>query len=143
MDPILTPRQQHIVELAGTLAERFAARADAHDRVGSFPFENYADLHEFGYLKLIVPREYGGEGADLFEIVLAQERLARGDGATAMAVDMTLHLIGQQTETRQWPEPIFATICRSIAEEGALINTAASEPDLGSPSRGGLPATRA
>src|SRR5689334_6702961 len=92
MDPILTPRQQRIVELADALAERFAAR---------------------------------------------------GDGATAMAVDMTFHLIGQLGESRHWPEPIFATVCRSIVEHGALINSAASEPEMGSPSRGGLPAATA
>lgn len=143
MEPILTPRQRRFVDLAGDLAARFAARAEVHDRDGSFPIENYADMHEAGYLKLIVPREYGGEGADLFEIVLAQERLARGDGSTAMAVDMTMHLIGQQIEARRWPEPIFAEICRSIAAQGALINSAASEPEMGSPSRGGLPTATA
>jgi alkylation response protein AidB-like acyl-CoA dehydrogenase len=139
----LSERQQRIVALADSLAERFAARAGEHDRAGSFPLENYADLHEAGYLKLIVPREYGGDGANLYEMVLAQERLARGDGSTAMAVDMTFHLIGRLAETRQWPEPIFADICAHIVADGALINAAATEPELGSPSRGGMPATRA
>ena len=143
METTLTARQQRIVELADTLAARFAPRVAEHDRAGTFPIENYADLRESGYLRLVVPREYGGEGAGLFEIVLAQEHLARGDGATAMAVDMTLHLIGRLAETGGWPQPVFAAICRDIAEEGALINAAASEPELGSPSRGGLPATTA
>src|SRR5437762_3161125 len=116
MDIALTPRQHRIADLAATLADRFAQRAAAHDRDGSFPFENYADLHASGYLRLVVPAEYGGDGADLLSIVIAQERLARGDGATAMAVDMTLHLIGRLAELRSWPEPIFATICRSIVE---------------------------
>lgn len=138
-----TPRQQAFIALADRLAARFADRAPAHDRAGTFPHENYADLHESGYLRLIVPRQYGGEGADLFEAVLAQEHLAHGDGSTAMAVNMTVHLIGRQAETRQWPEPIFAQICREIVAEGALINAAATEPELGSPSRGGLPQTRA
>lgn len=139
----LTPRQQEIVALADRLAEQFAERVDRHDREGTFPFENYDDLRASGYLRLIVPEEYGGKGADLFEIVLAQEHLARGDGATAMAVDMTLHMIGRLADMRAWPEPVFAAICRSIVEEGALINSAATEPELGSPSRGGLPATTA
>lgn len=139
----LTPRQQRIVALTDELAARFAPRAAAHDRAGTFPFENYTDLRDAGYLRLIVPCEYGGEGADLFEMVLAQEHLARGDGATAMAVDMTTHLIGRVSETQQWPQPVFAAICRSIAAEGALINSAATEPELGSPSRGGMPATTA
>jgi alkylation response protein AidB-like acyl-CoA dehydrogenase len=136
-------RQETMIALADTLAKQFSARAAEHDREGSFPLENYADLHEAGYLKLIVPREHGGEGANLYEMVLVQEHLARGDGSTAMAVDMTIHLIGRLTETRQWPEPLFAEICRRIVEDGALINAAATEPELGSPSRGGLPATYA
>jgi alkylation response protein AidB-like acyl-CoA dehydrogenase len=143
MDQLLTPRQRQAIDLAASLADRFAPRADANDRAGRFPSENYTDLHESGYLRLVVPREYGGEGADLFEIVLAQERLARGDGATALGVDMTLHLIGRMADQISWPEPIFAAICRDIVEHGALINGAASEPELGSPSRGGLPATTA
>jgi alkylation response protein AidB-like acyl-CoA dehydrogenase len=139
----LTPRQHQIIALADDLAARFATRAAAHDVAGSFPHENYADIHESGYLRLILPAEYGGEGASLFEMVLAQEHLARGDGATAMAVDMTIHLIGRLAEARSWPEPIFAQVCREIAADGALINAAASEPELGSPSRGGMPATSA
>ncbi len=143
METELNPRQRRIVALADELAARFAGRADTHDREGSFPFENYDDLRASGYLRLIVPEEYGGEGASLYEMVLAQEHLARGDGATAMAVDMTVHLIGRLAETHSWPEPVFGAVCRDIAQSGALINAAASEPDLGSPSRGGQPATRA
>ncbi|MCU0495590.1 MAG: acyl-CoA/acyl-ACP dehydrogenase [Chloroflexaceae bacterium] len=139
----LTPTQQRIIAMADELAARFAERADQHDREGSFPFENYDDLRASGYPALIVPRAYGGDEVSLFDMVLAQEHLARGDGATAMAVDMTIHLIGRIRETQQWPEPIFAHVCRSIVEEGALINAAATEPEMGSPSRGGLPATTA
>jgi alkylation response protein AidB-like acyl-CoA dehydrogenase len=139
----LTPRQQGIIALADGLAARCAARAAAHDAEGQFVHENYADLASAGYLRLVVPAEYGGDGADLFDMVLAQERLGRGDGATAMAVDMTIHLIGRLAETRAWPEPIFAQVCREIVADGALINAAATEPELGSPSRGGLPASRA
>jgi alkylation response protein AidB-like acyl-CoA dehydrogenase len=143
MEHELTPRQRRFVDLAAGLADRFAASVDADDRTGRFPIEKYGQLAATGYLRLILPREYGGEAANLFEIVLAQERLARGDGATAMAVDMTLHMIGRLRELPSWPAPIFAAVCRDIVEHGALINSAATEPELGSPSRGGLPATTA
>lgn len=139
----LTPRQQQMVTIAATLADRFAQRVDANDRAGRFPTENYVDLHEAGFLRQIVPTEYGGAGANLYETVLMQERLAQGDGATAMAVNMTMHLIGRVRELGSWPAAQFALICRDIAEYGALINGAASEPELGSPSRGGTPATTA
>ena len=132
-----------MVGLAAALADRFAERADANDRAGRFPIENYGELHAAGYLRLIVPPGYGGAGADLYDAVLFQERLAQGDGATAMAANMTIHLIGRLHERCTWPEAVFAAICRDIAENGALINAAASEPELGSPSRGGMPATTA
>jgi alkylation response protein AidB-like acyl-CoA dehydrogenase len=138
---VLTERQQRIVALADQLAARFGERAAAHDRDGSFPHENYADLHESGYLRLAIPREYGGEGADAFEMVLAQEHLARGDGSTALATAMLAHLLGRMGEERGWPEPIFATICRTIAAAGGLINSVVTEAELGSVSRGGTPKT--
>ncbi len=143
LPPVLTARQQRLVDLADTLAGQFARHADQHEQTGTFPHQNYRELHRQGYLRLAVPADQGGEGVDLFELVLAQEHLARGDGATAMAVDMTLHLMGRLAETRAWPEPVFAAICRSILDDGALINSAATEPEMGSPSRGGLPATTA
>jgi len=74
----LTDRQRSIVALANDLVLRFVGRADQYDREGGFPFANLADLRESGYLRLVVPRVYGGEGASLFEMVLAQERLAQG-----------------------------------------------------------------
>src|SRR3954466_10397363 len=114
----LTERQQRFVALADQLAERFAERAIIHDRDGSFPFENYADLHESGYLRLAIPAEFGGEGADVFEMALAQEHLARGDGSTGLAAGMLVQIIGREGEARDWPAPVFATVCQSIAAEG-------------------------
>jgi alkylation response protein AidB-like acyl-CoA dehydrogenase len=146
----LTGRQQRFVALADQLAARFAERATIHDRDGSFPFENYADLHESGYLRLAIPAEFGGEGADVFEMALAQEHLARGDGSTALATGMLVQIIGRESEARNpdtgrgdWPAPVFATICQTIAAEGGLINSVVTEPELGSVSRGGVPATSA
>ncbi|MFL5807467.1 MAG: acyl-CoA dehydrogenase family protein [Roseiflexaceae bacterium] len=140
---VLTAHQQRVIALADELAARFAERAAVHDRDGSFPFENYADLHASGYLRLAIPREYGGEAADAFTMVLAQEHLARGDGATALATSMLVHILGRAAEECAWPAPIFATICRTIAAEGGLINSVVTEPELGSISRGGAPATTA
>lgn len=138
-----TERQAEFMALADRLAERFATRAAAHDQANTFPHENFREMHEAGYLALTVPEEYGGRGANPLEVALAQERLARGDGSTALAATMHLILVGRLAETRAWPEPLFARLCREVVAEGALINSAASEPELGSPSRGGLPATTA
>jgi alkylation response protein AidB-like acyl-CoA dehydrogenase len=140
---VLTAEQQRIVALADELAARFAERAAVHERDGSFPFENYDDLHTSGYLRLAIPAEYGGTAADAFTMVVAQEHLARGDGSTALSAAMTVHLLGRNAEERGWPAPIFATVCQTIAAEGGLINSVVTEPELGSISRGGTPATTA
>ncbi|MDP9366127.1 MAG: acyl-CoA dehydrogenase family protein, partial [Chloroflexota bacterium] len=93
MDDRSTDRRGELVALADQLAERFAPRVADHDRENSFPFENFRELHEAGYLALSVPREYGGGGADPMTVAQAQERLARGDGSTALAATMHLALI--------------------------------------------------
>lgn len=125
------------------LACRFAERAGKHDREGSFPHENFAELFEAGYLKLTVPREFGGDGSSLYEMVLLQERLGYGDGSTALAVGWHVGQVLHFRECRKWPEPLFAELCRDIVERGVMINTFASEPASGSPSRGGKPETEA
>ncbi|MEI7770641.1 MAG: acyl-CoA dehydrogenase family protein [Chloroflexales bacterium] len=138
-----TERQSAFMALADQLAVRAAARAAANDRDNVFPFETFSDLHATGYLALTVPEEYGGKGANALEVALAQERFARGDGAAALAATMHIGHIGLLAQTRSWPPALFARLCREVVEEGALINVAASEADLGSPSRGGLPKTTA
>jgi alkylation response protein AidB-like acyl-CoA dehydrogenase len=138
-----TDRRAEFVALAAELADRFATRAARYDRENRFPFENFRELHESGYLALTVPEEYGGRGATSLELAAAQERLAQGDGSTALGATMHLGMIGRLAATRLWPEDLFATVCRDVVAHGALINSAHSEPDLGSPSRGGLPSTTA
>jgi len=132
-------RVQKVEELAARLAERAAV----HDREGSFPFENFADLREAGYLKLTVPAEFGGDEISLYELVMLQERLAYGDGSTALAVGWHVGLMLHYRETRRWPEELFRGLCADVVAHGAMINSFASEPASGSPSRGGQPETKA
>src|SRR5688500_4241565 len=147
-----TDRQRQFLSLADQLAERFAQRAEAHDRDGSFPHENFADLHRAGYLALTIPTEFGGQGATILEAVLAQARLARGDGATALGSAMHLSILGRlgravlagdASDMAGWDRERYARVARAVIDDGALINSAASEPETGSPSRGGRPSTRA
>jgi alkylation response protein AidB-like acyl-CoA dehydrogenase len=138
-----TERQAEFMALAERLAASAGARAAEHDRTGTFPVESIDELRASGYAALTVPEEYRGRGANPLELALAQERLARGDGSVGLGSWMHLGLIARQATTRTWPEATFARVCRAIVERGALINSAASEPALGSPSRGGLTATTA
>ncbi len=125
------------IEIARALAKDIASRTADADRLGKLPDEDIQALHESGYLMLSVPVEYGGQGLSLRECVAAQLELARGSASTALVAAMQLQVFGYARETRLWPEPIFAKFCRSAVQEGSLFNFLASEPVLGSPSRGG------
>ncbi len=135
--------EHDLLALAASLAERCAARAPEHDRKGTFPHENIAELRAAGYLRLTVPEAFGGQGGGVFPMVLAQERLARGDGSTALAVGWHLFTIGRLAASGGWPRTARESAFRAAAAEGILINGAVSEPATGSPSRGGRPATTA
>lgn len=139
----VTERQRQLVEMAGALADIFAQRATTYDWNGTFPLENYTDLQKAGYLILTVPSDFGGWGANLLEVTLAQQRLGQGDASTALVMSMHLINIARLAEQLTGPNALFTEICRAVVEEGAIINTAASEPATGSPSRGGRPATTA
>lgn len=133
-----TERQADLIALADRLAELAAGQADRHDRAGSFPHETFAELHRAGYLALTVPEEYGGGSTTALEVMLAQEHLARGSGSVALGTTMHLGIIGGLAGTRHWPLALLEQVFSDVVEHGALINSAASEPELGSPSRGGM-----
>jgi alkylation response protein AidB-like acyl-CoA dehydrogenase len=137
-----TDRLRRFLALAEPLARGFAERAATHDADGSFPHENFADLRAAGLLALTVPEKYGGLGANELECVLTLERLAWGDASTALALAMSLSNLGQIAEGGLWPERAPA-LFREVVEQGATINAAQAEPEMGSPSYGGLPATTA
>jgi alkylation response protein AidB-like acyl-CoA dehydrogenase len=128
--------------LVSTLAQRFAERAARYDADGSFPHENFADLREAGYHKLTVPVAYGGWGAGLLDAVMAQEILGMGDGSTALAMTMHVQTLGAASSGESWDQGVFERLCHEVTSHGALVNSCATEPELGSPSRGGRPKTK-
>lgn len=129
MKQILTARQKKLVGLAGELADEFATRAEAHDRDGSFPFENYERMKEAGYLRVTVPEELGGLGATLPDLVLLQERLAQGCAATALAVNMHVSPVGQLASLwRSNQDPKLEQWLRDIADGKVISSTVSAEP---------------
>ena len=121
MQRILGSRERTLVELAGRLADSFAERAADHDRDATFPFENYDEMRREGYLGLTVPEELGGMGASLRELILAQERLAMGCGATALAVNMHVSPIAQLASLwRASGDESLADVLRRAAD-GRLV----------------------
>nr|BFE67369.1 acyl-CoA dehydrogenase family protein [Actinoplanes digitatis] len=79
---------------ARRLAERFAVRAADHDRDGSFPADDFADLRGSGLFGLMVPERLGGAGAGFADYAAIAYELARGNGATALIFNMHASVTG-------------------------------------------------
>jgi len=138
-----TESERSIVERARAAAEVAARNAERHDRERSFPIEGLSELERNGYLAQVIPSALGGESATVTEVVLGNMALAHGDASLALVVAMHLALLGRVRDAALWPAPFFDTVARDVVGSGALINSLATEPEMGSPSRGGLPATTA
>lgn len=128
--------EQSMFDVAKALAQDVRTRADEADRRGELPAKDVEALVSSGYNTLAVPREYGGYGASLVEAVEVELELAQGSGSTAMVAAMQTQVFGDEREQRTWSEEHFAYACDQAVNHGGLFNACASEPKLGSPSRG-------
>ena len=140
--PALPPHEDDV--LLARLSARFARTAADHDRSGAFPRDNFTALHAQGLVALVAPAAYGGGGASLEAARRVLAAVACGEPATALILTMTWlqhHAIGRSDS--RWPAPLRERVLRDAVADGALINALRVEPALGSPARGGLPATTA
>jgi alkylation response protein AidB-like acyl-CoA dehydrogenase len=130
-----------IVARALELSWGFAERAAAHDRDASFPFRNFEELSEAGLLSLTVPAALGGGGAGAQTAARVLQIFGKADPSTALVLSMHYiqHLV--MARSARWPGRLVRKLAKESVEGVALINALRVEPDLGSPSRGGLPAT--
>ena len=130
-----------IFDRASVLASEFAARAALHDRDASFPFENFKALSEAKLLALTVPAALGGGGAGARDAARILGIIAKADPSTALVLSMHYiqHLV--MARSQRWPVRLARKLAKETLEGVALINALRVEPDLGSPARGGLPAT--
>ena len=126
--------------LLETLTAEFAATAEQHDRDGSFPHQNFERLHELGLLGLTVPRALGGLGATLAQTTRVVAAVARGEPSTALVLTMQ-YLHHASCRQAKWPQHLLKRVVDETLNDGALINALRVEPELGTPARGGLPAT--
>lgn len=124
------------------LVTRFASRAAQYDHSGTIALDNLQDLKNAGLLALTVAPHYGGGGKTLRHILPLLQTLAQGDPSTTLILAMQcLHQHGI-AHSPHWPEEVRKMVSLAAVQEGALLNALRVEPELGTPSRGGIPATR-
>ena len=130
-----------MIDEARRLAPRFAARAAAHDRDGTFPADDFADLRGAGFFGLMAPERLGGAGAGFADYAAVAYELARGNGATALIFNMHASVTGalsgvtdELAEALGLPPEALAARDDYLraAAEGAWYAVAMSERGVGS-----------
>ncbi len=127
--------------VARSLAPALAARADEHDRAGTFPVADFDDLRTAGLMGLMTPTRLGGPGAGFADYAEVAMALAAGNGATALVYNMHCSITGALASTPDElaramgvPESFFEMRDRILtaANEGAFYAVAMSERGAGS-----------
>jgi len=136
----LTAKTEHgrrLVAIAEGLAPEIAARAAHHDRQATFPHESLAAVKQSGFLVAPIPEQLGGLGVtSLHDVLVASSRLARGDAALTIGVNM--HLVFVHNVVRVWQAmreagddvraAFFRATMQQVSREGTVFGSAVSEP---------------
>src|SRR5512144_626457 len=130
------------LDAARGLVPAFAKRAAAHDRDGTFPVDDVADLAAAGLLALMTPARLGGVGASFAQYAEVAVVLAEGSAATALVFNMHASVTGALALTPDdvaaalgVPPTFFAMrdrVLRATAEDCAFYAVAMSERGVGS-----------
>ena len=98
-------------------------------------------LHQRGLLALTVPRQWGGQGADLTRAREVIAAVARGNPSTALV--LTMHVVQTRLLSDpacRWPRETRARLLHDVVRRGVLLIALRAEP---APIPGGLPVTLA
>jgi alkylation response protein AidB-like acyl-CoA dehydrogenase len=128
---------------ARAVSRALAERAGEHDRDGTFPSEAFEAIWTAGLGNLTLPRALGGVGADLETSAEVVALLAAGDPSAALVLVMHLaHIPLLALPGSGCPPRVRRAFLESTLAGPALANALRVEPELGTPARGGIPATR-
>ena len=87
--------------LSEELMLRCRERAPVYDLENRFCQEDFDELKEAGYLKMVVPKEMGGHGMSMAEVMMETRRLANYAPATALAINMHTYWTGVASDVRK------------------------------------------
>lgn len=132
-----------LAEILPPLIQVLSTHADHIDRSGEFPTASFAYLQQQGLLHFALPVSAGGSGANLAECQRVIQAVAQAEPSSALILIMQYLNTRRLGNDTAWPVHVKNKVAQSVVSQGALINALRVEPELGTPARGGLPATRA
>ena len=101
--------------LSDEIINRCGERASTYDRENRFFTEDFEELRAAGYLKIVIPKELGGQGMSLAEVCNEQRRLAYRAPSTALATNMHLYWTGVAADLRRMGDKSLEWLLREAA----------------------------
>ncbi len=132
-----------IVAVADDAAARIAQRVAGGEQGDALLGGCIDVLRAGGYLSLTIPERLDGMGGSVLDACVAQEKVSRALGSAGLAANMHVQYIGASLVSGLWRQEMLDAFLRRAVERGYLINNCQAEAEMGSPARGGLPATTA
>lgn len=137
----MSPTPKHVVEVtaqeradlvarARKLAAEFEKYGKRADEDNLFPAELVPLYKESGLPRLVIPKKYGGFGADVWTTALVEKELASyGDPAITLSFNMHHVMVGIFRELLD--EPAREKLFSKIVEDGSMLSGTLSEERAG------------
>ncbi len=128
----LTDEQLMIQSMVREFSRKvLAATAAERDRTKAFPADNLQKMAELGLMGMMVPPEYGGEGADTVSYFLALAEIAYSCAATAVVMSVHNSIVCESI--LRWGSEDLKQRYLPVLADGAKIGAfALTEPEAGS-----------
>ena len=108
-----------------------APTAMERDRSGEFPAQNIKKMGELGFMGMMIPPEYGGEGADTVSYVLALSEIAYACASTAVVMSVQNSIVCDSI-WRYGTEDQKQRLLKPLASGDIIGAFALTEPHAGS-----------
>ena len=140
---IKNARHEELYKKALRISEEAQKHIAETDRNATFSYETLKVIKEEKYPSFSLPSEEGGKDLSLYEFLLMQEKIAEGDGAVALSIGWHMGVMMELSQDNLWEKVAYERLVEEVVQEQKVVNRAATEPATGSPTRGGIPETKA
>jgi alkylation response protein AidB-like acyl-CoA dehydrogenase len=128
----LTDEQRMIRAMVREFARKVvAATAAERDRTKEFPADNLKKMAELGLMGMMVPPDYGGEGADTVSYFLALSEIAYACASTAVVMSVHNSIVCESI-LRWGSEDLKKRYLPALADGDPIGAFALTEPEAGS-----------
>ncbi|MDH4070334.1 MAG: acyl-CoA/acyl-ACP dehydrogenase [Ignavibacteria bacterium] len=133
---------EDLINRCKEVSKGFPERSAKYDREASFPVENFEELRDAGLYGIMVPKEFGGFGADFLTYTKCIEQIGKADSSTGLTFNMHNITVGSLSELDSEINAIGGSRGRVMGQfrewmynqaivEKKLFASAVSEPGIG------------